>query len=63
MYANEIATGRNWYTADTAKLVTFSDCARVELHWKDGGYAQCLFDEGNFVADARQYLRDHGFDA
>ncbi|AVA38324.1 MULTISPECIES: hypothetical protein [Cupriavidus] len=60
MYANEIATGRNWYTADRAKLVTFNDCARAELHWNDGGYAYSLFDT---EAEARQYLREHGFNA
>lgn len=60
MYANEIATGRNWNTADSAKLVTFADCARAELHWKDGGYAYDLCDT---QAEARAFLRDHGFNA
>ena len=60
MYANDIAMGRNWYTAQRATLVTFHDCARAELHWNDGGFAYCLFDtEG----EARAYLREHGFDA
>lgn len=63
MYANEIATGRNWYTADSAKLVTFNDCARVELHWNDGGYAQDIFEGSEFESKARQYLREHGFNA
>ncbi len=60
MYANEIARGRSWYTADSAKLVTFGDCARAELHWNDGGYAHFLLDT---AAEAREYLREHGFAA
>jgi len=65
MYANEIAAGRNWYTADTAKLVTGPDWARAELRWNDGGYAHYLFDDadGDFVGAARGYLREHGFNA
>lgn len=44
MYANDLALGRNHFTADSAKLVTFHDCARSELHWNDGAYVYELFD-------------------
>lgn len=60
MYANDLATGRNHYTADRATLKVFGECARTELHWNDGALVRCVFDT---VAEARQYLRERGFDA
>lgn len=44
MHANELALGRNWYTADSAKLVTGPDWARWELHWVDGAMVQGVED-------------------
>jgi hypothetical protein len=60
MYANELVADRSWYTADTAKLVAFDDCARSELHWNHGGMAYCLFDTRS---EAVTYLQEHGFNA
>lgn len=58
MYANDLALGRNHYTADSAKLVTFHDCARSELHWNDGAYVYELFDTPQ---EAIQNLNRLGF--
>lgn len=44
MWTNELATGRNWLTADRAFMVNFGDVFRVELHWNDGGQAYVLED-------------------
>ncbi|HDR8994407.1 TPA: hypothetical protein QDB01_000284 [Burkholderia vietnamiensis] len=60
MWANDLALGRNHYTAETAKLVVFGDCARTELHWSDGAMVYELFDTR---AEAVAHLRQHGFDA
>ena len=60
MYANEIATLRNFYTADTCKLVTGRDWARWELHWEDGGMVCCTEDSR---AEAVAALRRYGFNA
>lgn len=60
MYANDLAIGRNHYTADTAKLITFSDCARSEIHWNDGAMVSELFDTRE---EAVENLRRLGFDA
>lgn len=58
MYANDLALGRNHYTADSAKLITFHDCARAELHWNDGAMVSNLCDTQD---EAVEYLREHGF--
>lgn len=58
MRANDLATGRNWYTADTAKLFNFSDCARWELHWNDGAMVSGIEDTHE---DAVKALRRYGF--
>jgi hypothetical protein len=58
MYANDLALGRSHYTADSAKLVTFPDCARSELHWKDGALVYELFDSRE---EAIQNLNRLGF--
>lgn len=44
MNANKKALGRNWYTADRAKLHDFGDCFRVHLYWDDGAEAYILHD-------------------
>jgi len=44
MWTNEAAIGKNWSTADRATLTTFSDCARFNLYWNDGGEAYSLED-------------------
>lgn len=58
MYANEIATGRNWYSAQSASLHKFNDCCRVELHWADGGLAYIIEDTQE---EAENLLRRYGF--
>ncbi|MEX3984199.1 hypothetical protein AB4Y45_35170 [Paraburkholderia sp. EG287A] len=58
MYANDLALGRSHYTADSATLVTFPDCARSELHWKDGALVYELFDTRE---EAIQNLNRLGF--
>ncbi|MBK3779911.1 hypothetical protein G3A43_06560 [Paraburkholderia aspalathi] len=59
MYGNDLSLGRNHYTADTAKLVTFDDCARSEIHWSDGAWVYELFDTR---AEAIENLHRLGFD-
>jgi hypothetical protein len=44
MWANDLALGRNWQTADSAALVDFGDVCRVDLFWKDGAQAYVLED-------------------
>ena len=44
MYATPQALGRNWSTADTAKLFTFADCFRVHLYWSDGAEAYKIYE-------------------
>ena len=60
MNANQKAIGRNFYTADSAKLVTGQDWARWELHWDDGACVMCTEDS---VSEAKSSLRRYGFDA
>lgn len=66
MYANEKAIGRNWYTADSAKLVEGGNkylgnaWARWELHWNDGGIVCCTEDSH---AEAVAALQRYGFNA
>lgn len=55
MYANEKVLGRNWATADVAKLHDFGDCFRVHLYWNDGGEAYYLHDtKAEALADLRR---------
>ena len=58
MYANQIAQGRNWNTAESAATVNFGDCVRAELRWADGGYAYIIFDTKQGAVD---YLNAKGF--
>ena len=60
MYGNDLALGRNHYTAQRATLVVFNDCARAELHWDDGAKVYELFDTRQEAVD---YLVQHGFNA
>lgn len=56
MHANEKALGRNWYTCDSAKLITGSDWARWELHWNDGAMVCCTEDsKEEAVAELARY--------
>lgn len=57
--SNDAALGRNWYTADSALLVTGPDWARWELHWNDGARVQCVEDS---KADALCALKRYGFE-
>ena len=55
MFANDIAIGRNWMTADSAKLNDFGDCFRAHLYWNDGGEAYILCDtKGEALAELRR---------
>jgi hypothetical protein len=58
MNGNEKSLGRNWYTADTAVMVSFSDCFRWELRWNDGAVVYGIEDTKN---DAVQALNRYGF--
>ncbi|MHB9836865.1 hypothetical protein Q8F57_018690 [Paraburkholderia terrae] len=58
MDGNARSLGRNWYTADAATLVAFNDCARAELHWRDGATVYEIFDTR---AEAIAFLNEHGF--
>ena len=66
MFANEKAMGRNWYTADSCKLVEggnkyLSDTwARWELHWNDGAMVCCTEDSREEAVTA---LVRYGFNA
>jgi hypothetical protein len=60
MHANDKATGRNWYTADTAKLHDFGDCFRAHIYWDDGAEAYTLHDT---KAEAVDQLNRLGFQA
>jgi hypothetical protein len=44
MYANELAMGRNHYTADSASMTDFGDCFRTDLRWNDGAHVYEIFD-------------------
>lgn len=66
MFANEKAIGRNWYTADLAKLAEGGNnylgdaWARWELHWNDGAMVYCVEDSR---AKAVTALQRYGFNA
>lgn len=56
MYANNIAVGRNWITADHAKLFSFGDCFRAHIYWLDGGEAYTLHDtKSEAIADLNRW--------
>ena len=44
MNVNDKALGRNWFTAHSAELTTFSDCARWTIRWDDGAEVTGLED-------------------
>lgn len=58
IHGNNLSLGRNWYTADSARLVTGHDWARWELHWKDGAFIQGVEDSKQEALDA---LARYGF--
>lgn len=58
MYASDNAVGRSFYTADTAELTTFDDCARWTIRWNDGAWVYCVEDTKEEAAAA---LRRYGF--
>ena len=60
MHANELALGRNWMTADVAKLHSFGDCFRAHLYWNDGAEAYILCDTKE---EAMKELRSLGWNA
>lgn len=55
---NSLSLGRNWMSADSAALVEFYDCARVDLKWDDGA-ALCLIADSK--AEALAELARLGF--
>jgi len=58
MNGNQQSIGRNWFTADTAELTTFNDCARWTLKWNDGAEVYGIEDTKQEAVDA---LRRYGF--
>ncbi len=58
MQASQNAVGRNHYTADSAELTTFSDCARWTIRWNDGAWVYGIEDT---KADAVAHLARLGF--
>jgi hypothetical protein len=58
MNGNEKSLGRNFYTADTAVMVSFADCFRWELRWDDGAFVYGIEDSKN---DAIKALNRYGF--
>jgi hypothetical protein len=63
MNANALALGRNHSLADAVSITTFSDCARVDIRWDDGGHVSCLYGEedGDFKALALAHVRNLGW--
>lgn len=55
---NDLSLGKDWHTADSAKLVTGPDWARWELHWNDGAR---LYGVEDSKAEALEQLRLYGF--
>lgn len=58
MNGNDLSLGRNWYTADSAKLITGPDWARWELHWEDGAK---VYDVEDTKEEAVAALARYGF--
>lgn len=58
IHGNNLSLGRNWYTADSARMVTGPDWARWELHWSDGAFIQGVEDSR---AEALDALARYGF--
>lgn len=60
MHANDLALGRNHFTADSASMTSFGDCFRTDLRWADGAHVQELFDTRD---EALANLRRLGWNA
>ena len=58
MNGNQKSIGRNFYTADSASMTTFSDCFRWELRWNDGAFVYGIEDSKQ---DAINALNKYGF--
>ena len=49
---------RNFYTADSAAMTSFSDCFRWELRWNDGAFVYGIEDSKQ---EAIKALNKYGF--